>query len=346
MMPTGRVKYYNSDKGYGFIAQDTGERDVFLHISAVQDGYDEIHVGQYVRYEVVVGDRGPVAQNVKVVLTPLEQKRLRQGKVVIPRNYTTPQQPNSNPKEKPFTLSRRSVPPAPVASSVLQGPKQKADSSVEIGTSEPTDASSDQKPPPPNPQSKPALIPDEQPTFGDLYIQKQIRLQTPMFFGLYNHTLLPATVAGFTKYDFVLQVALNSDSIGAKTEKQELLKTDVKYCYKAKDATDIQSIIHYNEEIKEQNLKPIIQRKKRYNINTRSIVQARRARYTIEVTMLEGEVFRGLVDWVSRYEIKMILENKSKIVVFRHAICDFRVFSSEEGVDNQSAAGSDRQTIR
>ena len=130
-----------------------------------------------------------------------------------------------------------------------------------------------------------------------------------------------------------------------ETEKQELPKTDVKYCYKAKEATDIQSIIRYNEETKEQNLKPIIQRKKRYNINTRSIVQARRARYTIEVTMLEGEVFRGLVDWVSRYEIKMMLENGSKIVVFRHAICDFKVFSSEEGVDYQSAAGNDRQTV-
>ena len=346
MMPTGRVKYYNSDKGYGFIAQDTGERDVFLHISAVQDGYDEIHVGQYVRYEVAVGDRGPVAQNVKVLLTPLEQKRLRQGKAVIPRNYTTPQQPNSNPKEKPFTLSRKSVPPAPVASSVPQRSKQKADSSVEIDAPEPTDAPSDQEPPPPNPQSKSALTPDEQPTFGDLYIQKQIRLQTPMFFGLYNHILLPATVAGFTKYDFVLQVAPNPDPIGGETERQELPKTDVKYCYKAEDATDIQSIIRYNEQIKEQNLKPVIQRKKRYSINTRSIVQARRAWHTIEVTMLEGEVFRGLVDWVSRYEIKMILENESKIVVFRHAICDFKVFSAEEGVGNQSAAGNDWQTIR
>ena len=344
-MPTGRVKYYNSDKGYGFIAQDTGEGDVFLHISAVQGGYDEIHVGQYVRYEVAVGNRGPVAQNVKVLLTPLEQKRLRQGKAVIPRNYTTPQQPNSNPKEKPLTLSRKPVQPTPVASSVPQGGTHKADSSVETVASKPTDAPPDQRTPPHPTQSKPALTPDEQPTFGDLYIQKQIRLQTSMFFGLYNHTLLSATVAGFTKYDFVLQVARNPNPIGGEAERQELPKTDVKYCYKAKDVTDIQSITCYNEEIKEQNLKPIIQRKKRYSIDTRTIVQARRTRQTIEVTMLEGEVFRGLVDWVSRYEIKMILENESKIVVFRHAICDFKVFPSEEGVGNQSAAGNKQQTI-
>ncbi len=333
-MPTGRVKYYNSDKGYGFIAQDTGEGDVFLHISAIQDGYDEIHVGQYVRYEVAVGNRGPVAQNVKVLLTPLEQKRLRQGKAVIPRNYATPQQPNDNFKEKPVTLSQKPVQPTPVASPIPQGSTQTADSSIETSASELTDAPSDRQPIPRTTQPEPALTPDEQPTFGDLYIQKQIRLQTPMFFGLYDHTLLPATVSGFTKYDFVLQVAQNPDPIGGEAERQELPKTDVKYCYKVEDATDIQSIVCYNEEIKKQNLKPVIQRKKRYSINTRVIVQARRARHTIEVTMLEGEVFRGLVDWVSRYEIKMILENESKIVVFRHAICDFKVFSSEEQVGN------------
>ena len=344
-MPTGRVKYYNSDKGYGFIAQDIGEGDVFLHISAIQDGYDEIHVGQYVRYEVAVGDRGPVAQNVKVLLTPLEQKRLRQGKAVIPRNYNTPQQPNGNPKEKPFTLSRKSTQPTSVAASAPQESKQKSEPSLEIVVFEPTDVPSNQNPSPPHThQSISALTPDEQPTFGDLYMQKQIRFQTPMFFGLYDHTLLSVTVTGFTKYDFVLQVALNPDLIGGEIERQELPKTDVKYCYKAEEARDIQSIIRYNEEIKEQNLKPIIQRKKRYSINTRTIVQARRTRQTIEVTMLEGEVFRGLVDWVSRYEIKMILENESKIVVFRHAICDFKVFPSEGQAGNQSAAENDQQT--
>ena len=327
MMPTGRVKYYNSDKGYGFIAQDTGEGDVFMHISAIQGGYDEIHVGQHVRYEVAVGDRGPIAQNVKILLTPLEQKRLRQGKVVIPRNYGPLQQSRDSSEEEAFAASQNPTRPTPAASSTPR---------VKTATSELIDTPPDQKPSPPNtPKPELASSPDEQSTFGDLYIQKQIRLQTPMFFGLYNHTLLSVTVTGFTKYDFVLQVTLNPDPAGGEIERQELPKTDVKYCYKAKDATDIQSIIYYNEEIKEQNLKPIIQRKKRYNIDTRTIVQARRDRHTIEVTMLEGEVFRGLVDWVSKYEIKMILENESKIVVFRHAICDFKVFSSEVNSKNE-----------
>ena len=333
-MPTGRVKYYNSDRGYGFIAQDTGERDVFLHISVIQGGYDEIHVGQYVRYEVIASNRGPVAQNVKILLTPLEQKRLRQGKVVIPRDYVPPQQSRDSSEEGALTSSQNSTQPTPAAFSTPR---------VQIATSELIDNLPDRKPPPLHALTpKSASTPDEQPTFGDLYIQKQIRLQIPMFFGLYNHTLLPATIIEFSKYDFILQVALNSDPIGAEAERQELPKTDVKYCYKAEDATDIQAIIRYNEEIRAQDLKPIIQRRKRYSINTRTIVQARRARQMIEVTTLEGEVFRGLVDWVSRYEIKMILENESKIVVFRHAICDFKVFPSEGQVGEEPMAESGR----
>ena len=334
MMPTGRVKYYNPDKGYGFIAQDTGEGDVFLHISAIQGGHDEIHVGQHVRYEIAVGNRGPVAQNVKILLTPLEQKRLRQGKAVIPRDYAPPQQSRDGSEEGAFASSQRSTRPTPTVSSTP---------SVKTTTSELIDNPPDWRISPLHtPKPELAFLPDEQPTFGDLYIQKQIRLQTPMFFGLYHHTLLPATVTGFTKYDFVLQVALNPDSIGGGAERQEIPKTDVKYCYKAEDAADIQSIIRYNEEIKAQDLKPIIQRRKRYSINTRAIVQARRARHTIEVTTLEGEVFRGLVDWASKYEIKMILENESKIVVFRHAICDFKVFPSEGQVGEEPVAESGR----
>ena len=322
-MLTGRVKYYNSDKGYGFITQDTGEADVFLHISAIQGGYNEIHIGQRVRYEVITGNKGPIAQKVKILFTPLEQKRLKQGKVVISRDYVPPQQSKGRSEEKLFTPSRKSVQSTPAAAATPQEHKQLIETSdVKTATPESPDNPPDPKPSPLHaPKPKSAATPDPQPTSGDFYIQKQIRLQTPMFFGLYNHTLFPATVTEFSKYNFVLQ---------GEAERQELPKTDVKYCYKAENATDIQSIVRYNEKIKAQGLKPIIQRKKRYNINKQAIVRARRARRTIEVTMREGEVFRGLVDWVSRYEIKMVLENASKIVVFRHAICDFKVFPSEE----------------
>ena len=87
-MPTGRIKYYNFDKGFGFIAQDSSDADVFLHSSAIkQPEYEELRVGQRVKYNIVEGEKGLVAQNVEVLLTPTERRWLRQGKAIIPRGY-------------------------------------------------------------------------------------------------------------------------------------------------------------------------------------------------------------------------------------------------------------------
>lgn len=61
---TGKVKWFNSEKGYGFITSDEG-LDVFVHFSAITgDGFKSIDEGQAVEFEVVDGDRGPQAANV------------------------------------------------------------------------------------------------------------------------------------------------------------------------------------------------------------------------------------------------------------------------------------------
>lgn len=63
-MKTGVVKWFNSEKGFGFITVDGGE-DVFVHFSAVQgDGFKSLEEGQKVEFEVVKGDRGLQAANV------------------------------------------------------------------------------------------------------------------------------------------------------------------------------------------------------------------------------------------------------------------------------------------
>ncbi|MGI6652005.1 MAG: cold shock domain-containing protein [Limnochordia bacterium] len=60
----GRVKWFNAEKGFGFIERDGGD-DVFVHFSAIQgDGFKSLDEGQEVEFEVVAGDRGPQAANV------------------------------------------------------------------------------------------------------------------------------------------------------------------------------------------------------------------------------------------------------------------------------------------
>lgn len=63
-MKTGIVKWFNSEKGFGFISVE-GADDVFVHFSAIQgDGFKTLDEGQKVEFEVVSGNRGPQAANV------------------------------------------------------------------------------------------------------------------------------------------------------------------------------------------------------------------------------------------------------------------------------------------
>jgi cold shock protein len=66
-MAQGTVKWFNADKGYGFIAVDGG-RDVFVHFSAIQmDGYRSLEEGQRVEFDIENSDRGPQASAVRAV---------------------------------------------------------------------------------------------------------------------------------------------------------------------------------------------------------------------------------------------------------------------------------------
>jgi CspA family cold shock protein len=65
-MPTGTVKWFNSDKGFGFIAPDGGAPDVFVHHSAIAtSGYRELTEGQKVEFDITQGQKGPQAANVR-----------------------------------------------------------------------------------------------------------------------------------------------------------------------------------------------------------------------------------------------------------------------------------------
>jgi cold shock protein len=63
-MNTGKVKWFNAEKGFGFIESSEGQ-DVFVHFSAIQtEGFKTLEEGQEVNFEIVEGNRGPQAANV------------------------------------------------------------------------------------------------------------------------------------------------------------------------------------------------------------------------------------------------------------------------------------------
>ena len=312
-MPTGRIKYYNFDKGFGFIAQDNSDADVFLHSSAIkQPEYEELRVGQRVKYSVVEGEKGLVAQNVEVLLTPTERRWLRQGKAIIPRGYAGfPAQnqgqftadeaaPVSNfetgKSEK--TRDRRNrdvaVVPSKPASKLSKQPASTKDLS---DTTESTQDGQEQS--------------SKQLSFGDLYILKQINFETSMFFALYNAIQLPATV---------LEMTLSSLTLNSNGKEQQIAKADVKYCYKDFDAEKVQAAIEINETVKAQGLTQLPPDTQPCEIDTKAVQHARKNGSPIEITLREGEIFRGTIDWVSPYEIKLILENGAKVVIFRPAV--------------------------
>jgi CspA family cold shock protein len=68
MRVSGTVKWFNDEKGFGFLTRDDGEKDVFCHHTAIKaDGFRSLTEGQKVEFDVVPGKKGPAAENVEAV---------------------------------------------------------------------------------------------------------------------------------------------------------------------------------------------------------------------------------------------------------------------------------------
>ena len=90
-MPQGTVKWFNSEKGYGFIAADDNGPDVFVHYSAIQsDGFRTLEENQRVAFEASQGAKGPQADTVRALGAPEGLGPTRAAQAAPSRRWTTP----------------------------------------------------------------------------------------------------------------------------------------------------------------------------------------------------------------------------------------------------------------
>ncbi|WP_328363324.1 cold-shock protein [Mycobacterium sp. NBC_00419] len=86
-MPTGKVKWYDAEKGFGFLSQEEGE-DVYVRASALPEGVEGLKPGQKVEFGVASGRRGPQALSVKLIDPPPSITRTRREAAVVERKHS------------------------------------------------------------------------------------------------------------------------------------------------------------------------------------------------------------------------------------------------------------------
>ncbi|EHI11911.1 cold-shock protein [Mycolicibacterium thermoresistibile] len=87
-MPTGRVKWYDAEKGFGFLSQDDGGEDVYVRASALPEGVETLKSGQRVEFGIATGRRGPQALSVQIIDPPPSLSRARRQAAAAERKHS------------------------------------------------------------------------------------------------------------------------------------------------------------------------------------------------------------------------------------------------------------------
>ncbi|MHA3019412.1 cold-shock protein [Mycobacterium sp. BMJ-28] len=86
-MPTGKVKWYDAEKGFGFLSQEDGE-DVYVRSSALPSGVEGLKAGQKVEFGLAAGRRGPQALSVQLIDPPPSLSRTRREAATVEHKHT------------------------------------------------------------------------------------------------------------------------------------------------------------------------------------------------------------------------------------------------------------------
>lgn len=151
--------------------------------------------------------------------------------------------------------------------------------------------------------------------FGRTYIHKHIRKKTRMVFACYHDTVEGIIIRRLT-YAF---------DILSDGQVRRIEKLSIKYMYKRNQAFQIMQHIDFDETLKCRKIKGVVPKTDRYHVEDAILTRSYKENISVTSTLLGGEIITGLVDWFSRYEIKINVTNRNGVVIFRHGLYDFRV---------------------
>jgi len=155
---------------------------------------------------------------------------------------------------------------------------------------------------------------------GEVYnisiFDQAIDSKNPWKFHLHNQRIVSATVLENPTYDLKLDI----EGVG----EEEIQKIQVKFMYPAELAESVSALIKTEKEVKRRGLEAISSPKNRYFVKNKSLFPIMKERQVVFITLLEGEILRGIIAGFSRYDITVNLKGGMPVTILRHSIYDLR----------------------
>jgi len=139
----------------------------------------------------------------------------------------------------------------------------------------------------------------------------------PLAVGIHGHKKLRGKVIKVDKYTFDFLAEGDSESI-------EIHKTAAKFAYDPDHYKQLRKFLGLDNKVKQLNLEPILRAKDRYHFKNLLLQQSIDDRTELFVTTLEGDTFRGQVEWFGRWEFGLKFKGGIRVTIFRHAVYQVR----------------------
>lgn len=147
-------------------------------------------------------------------------------------------------------------------------------------------------------------------------LESALRTGRPLAIGLHAGRVVEARVTAVDRYEFTIQPRDGQPEV--------IHKLQAKFACDVADRKKARRSLRYDDALKATPREPIWKPQERYTCSNRRLFGYLDEKTQIQVTLLEGEVFRGELAWIGRYEFGLALKGGVELVVFRHALADLR----------------------